>query len=295
MIVQRSLNLRRVLAVIGPPLLVLLVYDVAVTYLYMVEDWKRLGLDNLPLPLVGTAVALVVTLRNNAAYARWWEGRMLWGQIVNDSRSFVRGLIAMTGDTALQIRLTKQQVAYTQALRMHLLRSPPWEDMRRLLPPETIGRVRDAANVPLALQTDIADRLGRARVAGQLDAIGMAALHVSLSALASAQGGLERIKNTPLARQYSQFPRIFVRVFCLLLPLGMVHDLGWFTPLGSALVGFMFLALDQVGIDLEDPFEGRLHDVPMQAITRAIEVDLHQMVGHLADPPAVEVRGGVLN
>jgi putative membrane protein len=295
MIVQRSLNLRRVLAVIGPPLLVLLVYDVAVTYLYMVEDWKRLGLDNLPLPLVGTAVALVVTLRNNAAYARWWEGRMLWGQIVNDSRSFVRGLIAMTGDTALQIRLTKQQVAYTQALRMHLLRSPPWEDMRRLLPPETIGRVREAANVPLALQTDIADRLGRARAAGHLDAIGMAALHVSLSALASAQGGLERIKNTPLARQYSQFPRIFVRVFCLLLPLGMVHDLGWFTPLGSALVGFMFLALDQVGIDLEDPFEGRLHDVPMQAITRAIEVDLHQMIGHLSEPPAVEVERGVLN
>ena len=291
MIVQRSLNLRRVLAVIGPPLLVLLVYDVAVTYLYMVEDWKRLGLDNLPLPLVGTAVALVVTLRNNAAYARWWEGRMLWGQIVNDSRSFVRGLIAMTGDTALQIRLTKQQVAYTQALRMHLLRSPPWEDMRRLLPPETIGRVREAANVPLALQTDIADRLGRARVAGHLDAIGMAALHVSLSALASAQGGLERIKNTPLARQYSQFPRIFVRVFCLLLPLGMVHDLGWFTPLGSALVGFMFLALDQVGIDLEDPFEGRLHDVPMQAITRAIEVDLHQMIGHLSEPPPSRSSG----
>lgn len=220
---------------------------------------------------------------------------MLWGQIVNDSRSFVRGLIAMTGDTALQIRLTKQQVAYTQALRMHLLRSPPWEDIRRLLPPETIGRVREAANVPLALQTDIADRLGRARVAGHLDAIGMAALHVSLSALASAQGGLERIKNTPLARQYSQFPRIFVRVFCLLLPLGMVHDLGWFTPLGSALVGFMFLALDQVGIDLEDPFEGRLHDVPMQAITRAIEVDLHQMIGHLSEPPAVEVERGVLN
>ncbi len=295
MIVQRSLNLRRVLAVIGPPLLVLLVYDVAVTYLYMVEDWKRLGLDNLPLPLVGTAVALVVTLRNNAAYARWWEGRMLWGQIVNDSRSFVRGLITMTGDVALQIRLTKHQVAYTQALRLHLLRASPWDDLRRLLPPETIERVRDAANVPLALQADIADRLGQARRAGHVDPISLAALNASLSALASAQGGLERIKNTPLARQYSQFPRIFVRVFCLLLPLGMVYDLGWFTPLGSALVGFMFLALDQVGIDLEDPFEGRLHDVPMQAITRAIEVDLHQMVGHLADPPAVEVRGGVLN
>jgi putative membrane protein len=295
MIVQRSVNLRHVLVAIGPPLIVLLAYDIAITYLYMVQGWTRLGLDDLPLPLVGSAVALVVTLRNNAAYARWWEGRMLWGQIVNDSRSFVRGLIAMTGDAPLQARLTKHQVAYTQALRMHLLRVPPWDDLRRLLPVETIERVRGAANVPLALQTDIADRLSHARAAGHVDAISLAALNASLSALASAQGGLERIKNTPLARQYSQFPRIFVRVFCLLLPLALVHDLGYFTPLGSALVGFMFLALDQVGIDLEDPFEGRLHDVPMQAITRAIEVDLHQMIGHLSDPPVVEVKKGVLN
>lgn len=295
MIVQRSVNLRHVLVAIGPPLLVLVAYDIAVTYLYMVQGWTELGLDDLPLPLVGSAVALVVTLRNNAAYARWWEGRMLWGQVVNDSRSFVRGLIAMTGNTQLQARLTKHQVAYTQALRLHLLRVPPWDDLQRLLPAETIERVRGASNVPLALQTDMADRLGQARAAGHVDAISLAALNASLSALASAQGGLERIKNTPLARQYSQFPRIFVRVFCLLLPLALVHDLGYFTPLGSALVGFMFLALDQVGIDLEDPFEGRLHDVPMQAITRAIEVDLHQMIGHLSDPPVVEVKKGVLN
>ena len=295
MIVQRRLHLQRLVVAVGPQLLLLLVYDVLVTYLYMVQDITRIGQDNLPLPLVGTAVALVVTLRNNAAYARWWEGRTLWGQIVNDSRNFVRGLISMTSDVALQVCLTRLQVAYTQALRLHLLRISPWDDIKRLLPSESLERVRGAANVPLALQTDIADRLGIARQAGLVDAIGMAALNVSLSSLASAQGGLERIKNTPLPRQYSQFPRIFVRVFCLVLPLGLVHDLGYFTPLGSALVGFMFLALDQVGTDLEDPFEGQLHDVPMQAITRAIEVDLHQMVGQRSNPPEVEVQDGVLN
>ncbi|MGI4778615.1 MAG: bestrophin family protein [Janthinobacterium lividum] len=295
MIVQRSVNARRLLVAIGPQLLALLIYDIVVTYLYMVQGWEHIGQDNLPLPLVGTAVALVVTLRNNAAYARWWEGRLLWGQIVNDSRSFVRGLIALTRDVPLQLRLTRHQVAYTQALRSHLLRVPPWDDIGRFLPPETMHRVRDAANVPLALQTDIAARLGDARAAGLVDAIGMTTLNASLSALASAQGGLERIKNTPLPRQYSQFPRIFVRVFCLLLPLGLVHDLGYFTPLGSALVGIMFLALDQVGLDLEDPFEGRQHDVPMQAITRALEVDLHQMIGHLSMPPPVTLEKGVLN
>jgi len=295
MIVQRRLHLGRALRAVGAPLFALLVYDIVVTYLYMVEGIHELAQDNLPLPLVGTAVALVVTLRNNAAYARWWEGRTLWGQIVNDSRSFVRGLIGMTRDSQLQVRLTKLQVAYTQALRLHLLRRPPWDDIVRLLPPETEQRVRDAANVPLALQTDIADRLGEARAAGLIDSIGMSALNITLSSVMSAQGGLERIKNTPLPRQYSQFPRIFVRVFCLVLPLGLVHDLGYFTPLGSALVGFMFLALDQVGIDLEDPFEGTLHDVPMQTITRAIELDLHQMVGQASHPPAVDMPHGVLN
>lgn len=295
MIVQRSLNVRRLLKAVGPQLLVLLIYDIAVTYFYVAKDWRWIGQDNLPLPLVGSAVALVVTLRNNAAYARWWEGRLLWGQIVNDSRSFVRGLVAMTRDTQLQVSLTRHQVAYTQALRAHLLRISPWDDIERLLPSETADRVRGAANVPLALQTAIADRLGDAREAGLVDTMSMAALNVSLSALASAQGGLERIKNTPLPRQYSQFPRVFVRVFCLLLPLGLVHDLGYLTPLGSAVVGFMFLALDQVGTDLEDPFEGKLHDVPMQAITRAIEVDLHQMVGQRSDPPPVQEKKGVLN
>ncbi len=295
MIVQRSINVRRLLVAVGPQLLALLIYDIVVTYLYMVQGWSRIGQDNLPLPLVGTAVALVVTLRNNAAYARWWEGRLLWGQVVNDSRSFVRGLIALTRDTPLQVRLTRHQVAYTQALRLHLLRVAPWNDIQRFLAPETLDRVRDAVNVPLALQTDIADRLGDARAAGLIDPISMTALNTSLSALASAQGGLERIKNTPLPRQYSQFPRIFVRVFCLLLPLGLVHDLGYLTPLGSVLVGFMFLALDQIGTDLEDPFEGKLHDVPMQAITRALEVDLHQMIGHLSVPPPIESRKGVLN
>ena len=279
---------------VGPQFLLLLAYDVVVTYLFMGRGWSRLGQDNLPLPLFGTACALIVTLRNNAAYARWWEARMLWGQIVNDSRSFVRGLIALTGDVALQIRLARQQVAYVHALKSHLLRTSPWDDIERLLMPETVARVRPAANVPLALQTDMADRLGTARKAGLVDPMSMVALNQSLSALASAQGGVERIENTGVPRQYNQLPRVFTQVFCILLPLGMVSDLHWLTPLGSALVGFMFLALDRVGVELEDPFEGTVHDVPMQAITRAIEIDLHQMIGQSSEPPAVELQDGVL-
>jgi putative membrane protein len=83
-------------------------------------------------------------------------------------------------------------------------------------------------------------------------------------------------------------------VFCVLLPLGIVHDLGYFTPFGSALLGFMFLALDRIGRDLEDPFEGTVHDVPMQAIARTIEIDLRQMVGASPTEGAIPIEDGVL-
>ena len=294
MIVKRSVHLRRLMSSIGPQFLVLLGFDIVVTYLYIGRGWTWLGQDNLPLPLFGTAVALIVTLRNNAAYARWWEARALWGQVVNDSRSFVRGLIAMTGDPALQVRLTRQQVAYALALRNHLLRRPPWPDIERLLTSETVARVRPASNVPLALQADIADRLGIARRAGLVDPMSLAALNASLSALSSAQGGLERIKNTPLPRQYNLLPRVFSMVFCGLLPFGMVHDLGLLTPFGSALVGFMFLALDKIGRDLEDPFDNGIYDVPLTSITTTIEINLRQLLGETNLPAPITAVDGVL-
>jgi putative membrane protein len=70
--------------------------------------------------------------------------------------------------------------------------------------------------------------------------------------------------------------------------------MGWFTPLGSTLVGFIFLALDRIGRDLEDPFENTIYDVPMTSITTAIEVNLRQLLGETNLPAATKPVDGVL-
>ena len=294
MIVGRGLKLPLLLAHVGPLLLTLLIYDVVVTALFMVAKIGWLGVADLPLPLLGSAIALVVTLRNNVAYGRWSEARALWGSVINDSRSFARTLLTLVGDEGVRSCLALHQASYARALRCHLLRLPPWDDLQAYLPGETITRLRTMQNVPLAIQREMAGRLADARASGVLDTLGVLELNRLLSNVANAQGGLERIKNTPLPRQYNQFPRLFTRVYCLLLPLGVVRDLGWLTPLGSTLIGFMFLALDQSGHDLEDPFEGTVHDVPMAAITRTIEIDVLQMIGRTPVPPPVVAEAGVL-
>ena len=97
-----------------------------------------------------------------------------------------------------------------------------------------------------------------------------------------------------MPKQYNFYPRMFIQMYCLLLPLALVQNMGWFTPLGSTLVGFIFLALDQIGRDLEDPFDNTIYDVSLTAITRTIEINLRQTLGEKHLPEPVAPVAGVL-
>ena len=138
----------------------------------------------------------------------------------------------------------------------------------------------------LAIQQQMGALLRECQVRGWIDRAHWRALDESLDDLMDAQGGAERIKNTPMPRQYYYFPQLFVQIYCMLLPLALVTNMGWYTPLGSTLVGFIFLALDKIGRDLEDPFDNTIYDVPLTSITTTIEVNLRQLLGETALPKA---------
>ncbi len=97
-----------------------------------------------------------------------------------------------------------------------------------------------------------------------------------------------------MPQQYAAFSRVFVTAYCLMLPFGIVPDLNFLTPLGSAVIGFVFLALDESGRHLEDPFMRSVYDVPMSAITRTVEIDLRQAVGDSDVPPPLHPVRGIL-
>ena len=95
--------------------------------------------------------------------------------------------------------------------------------------------------------------------------------------------------------QYRFLPSFFARTFCVILPFAMAQDLRWLTPVGSGLVGMMFLLAVQVGRDLADPFRDQIHDVPMTAITRTIEIDLLETIGGaVPGPGGSAARGAVV-
>ena len=240
-------------------------------------------------------MAIIVGLRNNSAYGRWWEARTLWGRAVNNSRSLARGAQTFLPD-ATASTLIHLQIAWAIALRHAMLKQPTWTDeVAALIPADIAARIRHATNLPTAINGAMGRLLAQPDRSDATQSIRIAALDQTLSALADAQGGLERIKNTPLPRQFEQFPRVFVIAYCLLLPIGLVHDLGLATPIGSTVIGAAFYLLDQIGRDIEDPFSGGVHDVAMGAITRTIEIDLRQMLGETTALTPLAPVDGVLS
>ena len=297
MVVVDRFRITDTLREVWRPLAALFLLDSFVTIAYVGLGWTWIVPAGLPLPLLGTGLAVFLGVRNNTAYARWWEARTLWGAVLNNSRSYARGLtLLMVPPEAEPLRrdLVRHQIAWAHALRCFMRREDPKDDIAPFLPPETLDRVLQAANPPFAIQREMADLLAVARRGAWLDSIEASALNAILTSLTDSQGGLERIRNTPMPQQYAAFSRVFVTAYCLLLPFGIVPDLNILTPLGSAVLGFVFLALDESGRHLEDPFRRSIYDVPMSAITRTVEIDLRQALGETDVPPPFHPVKGVL-
>jgi putative membrane protein len=192
---------------VGLRLLGLFAWDVVVAVLYCGFNQTWIALDNLPMPLIGTSLALLVAVRNNNAYARWWEARQLWGGVVNYSRTLARQVRLYVPDASSATVMVELQVAFAHALRCHLRRQEPWLDIAPFVAPDLLARLRASSNVPEALLSALADRLATLRRAGTLDTIALTAFDATLAELANMQGGLE----IPGPRPHRQRPRESVR------------------------------------------------------------------------------------
>jgi putative membrane protein len=289
---------------LGRPLALLLCLDITVVVAYVFLHQRWLALPNLPLAIGGGALGMLLGFRNNISYSRWWEARTLWGRIVNQSRCLGRQVVAygsvddqpedrgLIRDT--QRRIVYYQIAYANALRCQLRGQDPWPELAPFLSKKETDSLHGERNAAAEIQRRMALLIQDSRGRGWLDALQLGLLDNSLTELANAQGGCERIKNTPMPRHYEYVIRFFIHLYCVLLPLGMVASLGVLTPVGSSLLGFGFLALESIGRDLEHPFDNSVHDVAMTSLCRTIEINLKQYLGEADLPAPIEPVRGVL-
>jgi ion channel-forming bestrophin family protein len=312
MLVKRNLNPLKVFLYVWRP--TTYACGVAVAVLGLRLAWPDARWYMLPFAPVGAlaaALAIVVAFRANAAYQRWWEARTLWQNIANNSRIFGRQVLASTRDAIsagkggeeqdvldYQREITLRVVAFAYALRDSLRATDGTAELCRLLSPAEYARVCAAHNRPNALLTGIGVMVKqgvRAERIGMFDPI---VLEPNLAALNNWAGGTERIRNTPIPRQYSFFSRAFIFTLATLLPFGLVglltdDLLWWLVPLSTVGAG-LFILLERTSEANDTPFANAVTDVPMTAICVDIERDLRAQMDDADLPQALVPVAGYL-
>jgi putative membrane protein len=267
---------------VGWALFWLLIWDIIVTVDFMLYLERKLSLPSMPLTLLGSALVVLTSFRNSSAYNRWWEARTLWGSLVNNSRSYARQVLTLMEDgnqslNPLKVVLLRRHVAFVKCLSAHLKKEEPADSIIDLIGEEAFARRHDTNNFPNDLLNGSAAMISREYMSGKLDSIRLARLESTMVEISNCQGGMERIANTPLPYPYVAFPRLFITLFCLIVPIGLVEELGWFTPLASTVVGFMLLAIEKIGTDLQSPFQASEHEIQMVQLCENIEKNLESM------------------
>ncbi len=304
MIVQRTIRLKWILQIEGWNILFFLVYGSAVCVLD--SYFEHLAFPVSEVSVLGIVVAILLGFRNNEAYNRYWEARTAWSDLTNYSRNFASQVIgyiqppaeqkqAPQNASGIHSELIYRHLAFLNALRLQLRQEETWEELKPFLSDTEFQELNKAVNKATLLNHRQSLRLRELYVSEWIEQEAYVyGLMVTLKEFFAAQGHCERIKSTPLPRQYGFFSKAFVWIFVLLLPFGLVQHLGWGALPIYLVLATIFTITELIGSRTEEPFERKLEDVPMSSICRKIEIDLRQQLGESSIPPPVEPKDGVL-
>lgn len=277
-----------------PQLLIVFVLSVVAVWSEGYIFSRKVPLNATPFTLVGVALALFLGFRNSSAYDRWWEGRKLWGSLVNTMRSLTRQALTMTGDASNKREFINMLIAFTYAMRDQL-RGDVFSRSAELLPPELAAEVDRARFKPFIILRAMGEWVTERQREQAFGEITTTAIDRNLVELSNILGGCERIASTPVPFAYSVMIHRVVYFYCALLPFGLVDAILWMTPPVATVLAYAFIALDSLASELEMPFGRDDNGLALDAISLNIELSIREMTGEAMDRKPLQPVGYVLH
>jgi putative membrane protein len=302
--------------------------------LYEVLGWKWVNIPWTVVALLGTATAFIVGFKNTQTYNRTQDAHQVWARILTNSRGWAIMCRDFIADETITKKLIKRHLAWITALRFHMREARVWEttdykhnveyqssynvpewetfmedEIQKYLEPEEASAVLRKSN-PAVQILGIQSKTVTAVFKDDPGAMGKyIEMEKSVKELFELQGRSERIKDTPYPRQYSVINTFFVRLFCILLPYGMLKEFDelnnvadgfmngymiWLVIPFSIIISWMYVSLEQVGESTENPFEGGANDVPISQISRTIEIELLEFLEEKHVPVSMQPQNNIL-
>ncbi|MGG6238248.1 bestrophin family protein [Nodosilinea sp. AN01ver1] len=270
-----------VIPAVMPRVLLCAAFSVGILLLYA-RGWPVAS------PILGSLVpslvlGLLLVFRTNTSYERFWEGRKLWGSVVNLTRNLARQMwVAIAtpepGDREAKLAAVRLLPAFAVAMKLHLRGEPPSAELANLLSADQFAKLRQMNSPPLEIAFWVADYLQTQQARGTLNPYQLTYCLETLDGLVDALGGCERILRTPVPVAYSIHLKQLLMLYCLALPFQMVDSVGWGTPLLVGLISFAVFGIEEIGIEIENPFGHDPNDLPLDAICRTMQQNIEDLI-----------------
>ena len=236
---------------------------------------------NIPImhTLLGFAISMLLVFRTNTAYDRWWEGRKLWGSLVNNSRNFAMKLEAILppGDKEHRSFFRKMIPAYAYALHNHLHKE---QTRVELFDGEehTVHGIDHAKHIPNQAALLMYRHLQQLHEEKKISGEQLLFLNTEIQSFTDICGACERIKNTPIPFSYSVFIKKFIFFYIMTLPFGYVFQLGFYVVPVVGFVFYVLASLELIAEEIEDPFGGDENDVPTALLAKNIHRHVAEII-----------------
>ncbi|MEZ7514654.1 bestrophin family protein [Flavobacterium frigidarium] len=259
-----------------PMMIFIGLYSGAIAYLE-IEYWK-LSQDshvkNISIMhgMLGFVISLLLVFRTNTAYDRWWEGRKIWGSLVNNSRNLALKLSAILHEESDRAFFRKIIPSYASILNKHLKDE---ETSKQLFEDVVIEHHKHRPNqVAKILFHKINDLYNAKKITGDQLII----INHEIQSFTDICGACERIKNTPIPYSYSSFIKKFIFFYVMTLPFGYVFNLGYYVIPVVVFIFYVLASLELIAEEIEDPFGHDANDLPTRKIAENIKRHVEEIL-----------------
>jgi putative membrane protein len=229
--------------------------------------------------LLGFAISMLLVFRTNTAYDRWWEGRKLWGALVNNSRNLAIKLNALLpkNDSANRHFFRQAIPLFALLLKRHLQRETTRLELDEQPHPE-IPEMDTNKHMPNRLADSIVGKVNRLYTEKVISGDQLIICNNELQSFMDISGACERIKNTPIPFSYSTFIKKFIFIYVMTLPFGFAFNLGYYTIPVTTFIFYVLASLELIAEEIEDPFGEDSNDLPMQKISDNIRKNVAEIL-----------------
>jgi ion channel-forming bestrophin family protein len=224
--------------------------------------------------MLGFVISLLLVFRTNTAYDRWWEGRKLWGSLVNNSRNFAIKLSAILKEESDRAYFRKMIPGYASILHKHLNNNDTSKQLFEDVDLEIDRHKHKPNQVAKMLFHKINDLYNSKKITGDQLII----LNAEVQSFTEICGACERIKNTPIPYSYSAFLKKFIFFYVMTLPFGYAFVLGYYVVPVVVFVFYVLASLELIAEEIEDPFGTDENDLPTHKIAENIKKHIEEII-----------------